>query len=330
MRLFGSDRVASIMGRFGQKEMEPIESPMVSRAIAGAQKRVEVRNAEMRKHLLEYDDVMNKEREVVYHLRDQLLSGDMTRTASVRDRVPGQEQVDLKEVFKEVAADTISDLVARHANARHPEDWAWPELHAEFVMTFLDDFEVKADDLPSLQAEDLVDTLIDKALVRYDQRQQQLGDELFANLLKAALLRTLDVKWRDHLYSLDMVREGINLRAYGEKDPLVEYKHESFKMFDEMMADYRREALTFLFRAELQPGRPPPAGTGPRAGSAQPIRAYKPETTAGTGPGAEPEAGAAKPAGPEPVRRSEAKVGRNDKCPCGSGKKYKKCCGKTT
>jgi len=310
MRLFGSDRVAQIMDRMGQKEMEPIETPMISRAIAGAQKRVEVRNAEMRKHLLEYDDVMNKQREVVYTLRDQLLAG-----------------TDLKGVFKDLAFETIAAMVDKHAQGRHPEDWAWADLRAEFGMAFLADFEPPTDDLQRLVPDVLIEQLVEIALNRFEQRHQQLGDELFGNLLKIALLRTLDSRWRDHLYALDALREGINLRAYGQKDPLLEYKQESFKLFDEMMTEYRREAITFLFRAELTPGpgqKPLPAAPRPQA-TLRTVRAYKPEaeTTPGSGqaPGAEPKARA-------PQRRTEGKVGRNDPCPCGSGKKYKKCCGK--
>jgi preprotein translocase subunit SecA len=314
MRLFGSDRVAQIMDRMGQKEMEPIETPMISRAIAGAQKRVEVRNAEMRKHLLEYDDVMNRQREVVYTLRDQLLAG-----------------TDLKGVFKDLAFETIAAMVDKHAQGRHPEDWAWADLRAEFGMAFLADFEPPTEDLHRLVPDVLIEQLVEIALNRFEQRHQQLGDELFGNLLKVALLRTLDSRWRDHLYALDALREGINLRAYGQKDPLLEYKQESFKLFDEMMTEYRREAITFLFRAEIRgPGGQGARGSGP--GTPEPriprtpaLHAYKPEAEAAPGAGrpsgAEPKARA-------PQRRTENKVGRNDPCPCGSGRKYKKCCGK--
>jgi preprotein translocase subunit SecA len=310
MRLFGSDRVAAIMDRFGQKEMEPIETPMISRAIAGAQKRVEVRNAEMRKHLLEYDDVMNKQREVVYTLRDQLLVG-----------------TDLKGVFKDLAFETIAAMVDKQAQGRHPEDWAWVDLRTEFGMAFLADFEPPTQDLHRLVPDVLIEQLVEIALNRFEQRRQQLGDELFGNLLKIALLRTLDSRWRDHLYALDALREGINLQAYGQKDPLLEYKQESFKLFDEMMTEYRREAITFLFRAELTPGpgqKPLPATPGPQA-TLRTVRAYKPEAEVAPGSGRSSDA---EPKAQAPTRRTESKVGRNDPCPCGSGKKYKKCCGK--
>jgi preprotein translocase subunit SecA len=333
MRLFGSDRVASIMERFGQKEMEPIESPLVTRAIAGAQKRVEVRNAEIRKHLLDYDDVMNKQREVVYHLRDQVLEGVLGApdepVEADTDDASGEEDLplpskNLTQLYRQLAREAIEDIVAKYTTERQPEDWDWSGLHGEFVMAFLGDFELKDDDKVGLRPEGLVEYMYERALVRFDQRRQQLGDEVFGNLLKVALLRILDARWRDHLYGLDMVREGINLRAYGQKDPLIEYKQESFKMFDEMMTEYRREAITFLFRAEIR-GQPPPAREPSR-----PVRAYKPQAEATEETKDRPPAEAGKPASARPVRRAEAKVGRNDPCPCGSGKKYKKCCGQSS
>jgi preprotein translocase subunit SecA len=192
------------------------------------------------------------------------------------------------------------------------------ELRGEFVLTFLADFEVTPDDMAGLTPEVLLDRLLGIALDRFEQRRRQLGDELFNSLLRVALLRTLDAKWRDHLYALDLVREGINLRAYGQKDPLIEYKQESFRMFDEMMADFRKEALTFLFRAELK-GTP----SEPRR-PARPLHAYKPDA-ARSEAGIDPSPAAAPG---QPARRTADKVGRNDPCPCGSGRKYKKCCGK--
>ena len=216
-------------------------------------------------------------------------------------------------------------MVEKHAQGNHPEEWAWADLRAEFGMAFLADFEIPADDLPRLNIETLADQLLEIATNRFHQRRQQLGDQLFANLLKVALLRTLDSRWRDHLYALDALREGINLQAYGQKDPLLEYKQGSFKLFDEMMTEYRREAITFLFRAEIKPTDRRPPATDLRPLTSDPrARAYKPEA------GSEPAAASPVAAGPRasPQRRTQTKVGRNDPCPCGSGKKYKKCCGK--
>ncbi len=301
MRLFGSERVATIMDRFGAKEMEPMTHPLVSRAIENAQKRVEMRNFEIRKHLLEYDDVMNKQREVVYHLRDAVLKGE-----------------NLKQVYDDMAGDLIDSIVAKYAVGRYPEEWQWEEMKAEFGLTFLADITVPDDEIPKMKPEFLQERLNEIAQLRYEQRLQELRSELFNDLLKFVLLRTIDGKWRDHLYGLDSVREGISLRAYGQKDPLVEYKQESFRMFDEMMADFNKEATSLLFRAQVQPQAQ--AERRPQAA----VRAYKP-TAAAERPegGREPEAAMAT------VQRDQPKVGRNDPCPCGSGKKYKKCCGKT-
>lgn len=317
MRLFGSDRIAAIMDRLGQKEMEPIENPLVTRAIANAQKRVEMRNADIRKHLLEYDDVMNKQREVVYQLRDLLLSLPVIRETVNSEISPeDSEPTDLKQVFQQLAAATISEMVNRCASSRHSEEWDWQQFRTEYGMLFLSD-------IPTFEhpvsVEQVIDQLTAQSLRRFDERRHQLGDEAFAYLLKAALLYTLDAKWRDHLYALDLVREGINLRAYGQKDPLLEYKQESYQMFDTMMSEYRREAITILFRAEMRQS-PPTSQTTPT----RRVRAYKPEARQGS---STDDTGTDSPT-PAPLRRANAKIGRNDPCPCGSGKKYKKCCGR--
>jgi preprotein translocase subunit SecA len=301
MRLFGSERVAALMDQFGAKEDEPIIHPLVSRAIEGAQKRVEIRNSEIRRHLLDYDDVMNRQREVVYNLRNSIL-----------------QQTDPRPVYDDLAAGHIQALVAKTAaSAKYADEWDWDGLRQELQFTFLADIQVDAGERGRVNAGDLSTMLTDIASRRYDERKEELGGELLVELCRFVFLRTIDARWRDHLYALDMVREGISLRAYGQKDPLVEYKQESFRMFDDMMADLRKEALTALFRAQVQAGedrrRPQPR---------QPIHAYKPEVSA------EGEAGVKEQPKAAQVRRAEVKVGRNDPCPCGSGKKYKKCCGK--
>jgi preprotein translocase subunit SecA len=301
MRLFGSERVATIMDRFGAKEMEPMTHPLVSRAIENAQKRVEMRNFEIRKHLLEYDDVMNKQREVVYHLRDSVLKGE-----------------NLKQVYDDMAADLISNMAGKYAVGRYPEEWLWEEMKADFGLTFLTDINIPTDEIRKLNPEILGERLTEIGQARYGHRQEELGPELFNDLLKFVLLRTIDGKWRDHLYGLDSVREGISLRAYGQKDPLVEYKQESFRMFDEMMAEFNKEATSLLFRAQVKPQAQ--AERRPTAS----VRAYKPEAAS-----ERPAGGGGPESTPATVQYAQPKVGRNDPCPCGSGKKYKKCCGKT-
>ncbi len=300
MRLFGSERVAAIMDRFGAKEDEPIEHPLVTRALEGAQRRVEIRNAEIRRHLLEYDDVMNRQRDVIYTMRDTVL-----------------READLRPVFEEMAAGLAERLVARiSANSKYPAEWDWEGLRAELGVTLLADLSLGEEERQRVTAASLRQMLTDIAARRYDERQEELGAELFRDVARYVFLRTIDSKWRDHLYSLDLLREGIGLRAYGQKDPLIEYKQESFRMFDEMLGDLYREALTVLFRAQVQADDRRPKPTTRAA-----VRAYKPDA------GATEEAETAAPT-VVPARRDAPKVGRNDPCPCGSGKKYKRCCGK--
>ncbi len=297
MRLFGSDRVAAIMDRFGAKEMEPIEHPLVSRAIENAQKRVEARNFEIRKHLIEYDDVMNKQREVVYKLRDTILKGES-----------------LIEVYQQAVSSLVEGILAKYAITKYPEEWQWDEIRGEYGLIFLTDFNIEEETKKQITSETLLEKLTEIANQRFEQRKQELGEELFNDLLKFVFLRTIDTKWRDHLYALDLLREGIGLRAYGQKDPLIEYKQESFRMFDETMSDYYKEAVTLLFRAQVK--------TTERKAQPQAIKAYKPTISAQStqGPAESPP--------PKTVsQRTTVKVGRNEPCPCGSGKKYKKCCG---
>jgi len=298
MRLFGSERVAAIMDRFGAAEDEPMEHSLVTRAIANAQKRVEVRNAEIRRHLLEYDDVMNRQREVVYDLRDAVLGKD-----------------DLRPVYDELVSGLVGSLVAKAAAAsKYAEEWDWEGLLAEFGLIFLADVRIDPDDRRQMTPDRLEKLLTEVASRRYDERREELGPELLRDLARFVFLRTIDAKWREHLYALDMVREGIGLRAYGQKDPLVEYKQESFRLFEETMADFQKEALTLLYRAQVQtadqPRRPAPARM---------VHAYKPSADGGAEPA---------PGQPTPAGRQEVRIGRNDPCPCGSGKKYKKCCGR--
>ncbi len=304
MRIFGSDRVAEIMDRFGGEEQKPLTHPLVTRAIANAQKRVEENHFEIRKHLLEYDDVMNKQREVIYKIRDEVLLGD-----------------DLSDRVVKFFDDAIEDMIMRHTDPKaNPEEWDWEALKGEFNLLFLTDVDIPQDRILKMRQEELLDLMLDRAKEKLAAREKDFEPGLFREMLKFVLLGTVDSKWRDHLYSLDALREGISLRAYGQKDPLIEYKQESFRMFDDLQRDMARDASGLVFRAqprpqtrrpvrtqELKPGiRPEPANAG----------------AAGTGPRRN-----AAVQGQAAVRVAE-KVGRNDPCPCGSGKKYKKCCGR--
>ncbi|MEO0072910.1 MAG: preprotein translocase subunit SecA [candidate division WOR-3 bacterium] len=299
MRLFGSDRIANLMDRLGVKEMEPIQNPLVSKAIENAQKRVEARNFEIRKHLLEYDDVMNKQREVVYHLRDRILQGE-----------------NLEEIYYESVEEIINQLASKYASAKNPEEWDWEGLRGEFGLIFLADFTVEKEELDKIRPEVLKAALKKIAENRLAERKQELGEDIFKSLAKAVFLRIIDAKWRDHLYALDILREGVGLVAYGQKDPLIEYKQESFRMFNEMMSEFYRDAVSLLLRAQVELPK--------ERRVSQPMYAYKPEITS-VGLNEQSKKEVIKPKQPQLI--TSPKVGRNDPCPCGSGKKYKKCCG---
>jgi preprotein translocase subunit SecA len=292
MRIFGSDNVASIMDRFGGEEQKPITHPLVTRAIANAQKRVEENHFEIRKKLLEYDDVMNKQREEIYRRRDELLRGE-----------------NLTQIVHHLFEDAIEDILLRNTDPRvNPEEWEWDTIRTEFNMLFLTETALPKDDLGKFKQEQLLDLLIEKARERLSWREQELGKEKFHEMLKFILLGSLDSRWRDHLYALDDLRQGISLRAYGQRDPLLEYKQESHKLFDELRVDVAKNSSGLAFRAQPQV----------RERTTQKTKEYKP--SASVRPGEQP-------AKQKTVVR-EKKVGRNDPCPCGSGKKYKKCCGR--
>jgi preprotein translocase subunit SecA len=292
MRIFGSDRVAEIMDRFGGEEQKPLTHPLVTKAIANAQKRVEENHFEIRKHLLEYDDVMNKQREVIYKMRDGVLKGE-----------------NLKEQAIKFFEDAVEDILLKNTDPKtNPEEWDWESIKGEFNLVFLTDVIIPKEKIPKMKQEELLDILLEKAKERLLWREQDLGEEVFSELLKYVLLGTIDSKWRDHLYALDALREGIRLRAYGQKDPLIEYKHESFKMFDELMSETAKHAAGLIFRAQPRPMERRPQRT----------QEYKPSL-------------AAKPGAPVAKQKAvvgKKKIGRNEPCPCGSGKKYKKCCGR--
>jgi len=300
MRIFGSDRVADIMDRFGGEEQKPLTHPLVTRAIANAQKRVEENHFEVRKHLLEYDDVMNMQREVIYKIRDEILLGENLKDRAVK-------------FFEEA----IEDSIMKHTDPRtNPEEWDWEAIRGEFNLIFLTDVTIPQDSIPKMKQEELLDLLLERAKEKLEWREKEFEPGLLHEMLKFVLLGTVDSKWRDHLYALDALREGISLRAYGQKDPLIEYKHESFKMFDELQRDLARDASGLVFRAQPRPHVRKP----------QRVHEYKPSARLQQAGQAAAQGGEGKPAGATVMVAD--KVGRNDPCPCGSGKKYKKCCGR--
>ena len=238
MRLFSSDRVASIMDRMGIEEGEVISAGMVTRAISGAQKKVEVRNFGIRKHLLEYDDVMNQQRQVVYDIRNQALSGE-----NMRDSV------------YQVLDDFIYEEINSQAETGDPDMWDWEYLKQRFASHIMVDisYEKLQSELDEIDNnEKIIDWILSEAKSIYKAREDLIPEQIIRSFERFITLRTIDEKWKDHLYAMDQLREGINLRAYGQKNPLLEYKSEGFKMFQEMMADMSATTIQRLFRTQLQ------------------------------------------------------------------------------
>ena len=315
MRIFGSDRISTIMQKLGMQEGEEIQHPLVTRAIATAQKRVEDRNFEIRKHLLEYDDVMNRQREIIYAERDRLLYGEKMR----------------EHVF-EMIEEVLEGILGAYVHPDIREEDKNPDGLADiFKSKFgIDCGEIIKENINNIDF--LREDILKKISDHYDAREREFTSERMRYLERFILMQILDSKWKDHLYSLDNLKEGIGLRAYGQKDPLVEYKREAFVLFDGMTMGIKEEAIELIFRMEVVKEQKisSPLESLSRA-------QYIHAESSGLAPGMQEETGAA--AGPsvlsapkeeaktQPVRREEPKVGRNDDCPCGSGKKYKKCCG---
>ena len=239
MRLFSSDRVASIMDRMGIEEGEVISAGMVTRAISGAQKKVEVRNFGIRKHLLEYDDVMNQQRQVVYDIRNQALSGK-----------------NMRESVYQVLDDFIFEEISSQADLGDPDIWDWEYLKQRFASHIMVDVSLQKiqNELSEIDYdnEKIIDWILKEAKSIYRSREELIPEDIIRGFERFITLRTIDEKWKDHLYSMDQLREGINLRAYGQKNPLLEYKSEGFKMFQEMMNDMSAITIKRLFRTQLQ------------------------------------------------------------------------------
>ena len=239
MRLFSSDRVASIMDKMGIEEGEVISAKMVTRAISNAQKKVEVRNFGIRKHLLEYDDVMNQQRQVVYDIRNQALSGE-----------------DMYGTTEQILDDFIMDEIEAQSVMGTPDMWDWDHLKQSFASHILVDVSLEQIQTSTgnsdLTANDIADWVVENAKSIYKARESLLPEDALRGFERFVILRTIDDKWKDHLYAMDQLREGINLRAYGQKNPLLEYKSEGFKMFQEMMTDMNSVTVQRLFRTQLQ------------------------------------------------------------------------------
>ncbi|MEN8005421.1 MAG: preprotein translocase subunit SecA [Candidatus Krumholzibacteriota bacterium] len=311
MRLFSPDRIIKVMDRLGVEEGEVITHSMVTKAIEKAQVRVETQNYEIRKHLLQYDDVVNKQREVIYSLR--------------RDAVEG---VNLRDQIRDFIHNAVNGIMAECADRDNaPDFWEMDKLARLYQGLVLAPVPLEPEEHLDTGYEAIEDKLTQFAMSKYEGKESHLGDDLARQLEKFVLLQILDEQWRDHLNELIMLRSGIGLRSYGQRDPLVEYKAESFHLFQAMMDNLERSTISLFFRAELAR---PPQQEEPDLDKVQ--TSHQEVSAYGQGPApredaASPMKAGGGPAPAQPVHREEPKVGRNDPCPCGSGKKYKKCCG---
>ncbi len=296
LRLFGSDKLKGLMDRFGMEEGEPIEHSFISKAIEQAQKKVEAHNFEIRKHLLEYDDVMNRQREVIYAQRKEILASE-----------------NIKDWITDMIKDVVQGLVEEIALEKTPpQEWNLKALEDRFFGIF--GFRPEIPEEIS-GPEELSEKLSTQALNAYEAKEQEVGTELMRHLERMFLLHTIDTLWKDHLLSMDHLREGIGLRGYAQQDPLQEYKREAFQMFADLIERIKEHTLSFLFRVQVTREEEVERMEEERKNQRLRLVYSRGE-----------EAQEEKPKR-KPIRRGR-KIGRNDPCPCGSGKKYKKCCGR--
>ena len=294
LRIFGGERITGIMEKLGMQDGEPIEHNMISRAIENAQSRVEGHNFEIRKTLLEYDDVMNQQREVIYRQRREALDGKSLKPS-------------ILEMIREKAEEIAETFAAEKV---HPEEWDRKGLEAAVYKQF--NFRLNSDDQDSrddLSRDTLADFIFEAASDLYNQREALVGADEFRHLERVVMLQTVDNLWKDHLLSMDHLKEGIGLRGYAQQNPLIVYKKEGYEMFQDMIGRIQEETLGILFRIQIA----------------------EPEKIEELRKSEEKQlffSGAEEPAKKKPVKRATKKIGRNAPCPCGSGRKYKKCCGR--
>ncbi len=288
MKLFGSEKLMGLVETLGMEEDMPIEHSLLTRSIENAQKKVESRNFDIRKHVLQYDNVMNKQREVIYAQRRQVLMGE-----------------DIKASIMDMLTEVISDAVDNYTvGSQYPEEWDIAGLLEYLQNIFLPKRAIKPEDIMQMDREELKEALQNIGLKVYEAKEAEIGSEDMRELERVILLRVVDTKWMDHLDAMDQLREGINLRAYGQQDPVQAYQVEGYDMFLDLVKSIKEDTVKYIYNVSVNriPRRE---------------KVAEPVATSSDGTG-----GARKPV------VKDVKIGRNDPCPCGSGKKYKRCCGK--
>ncbi|MBA7499623.1 Protein translocase subunit SecA [subsurface metagenome] len=301
MRLFGSDRISGIMEKLGMEEDIPIEHPLVTRSIESAQKKVEGRNFEIRKQLLDFDNEMEYQRKVIYEQRRMVL-----------------ESKDVKEHILEMVKDTIESILKNYTNKEiYPEEWDWSGLKDHFMQIFSISLVIPKEEIPKLSIPKLQDILTEKAFEIYKLREKEFTPSLMRQIETMIVLRVVDREWKDNLRRLDELKQGIGLRAYGQKDPLMEYHFEANNMFQDMINSIKEEVVKFIYKVRL------------KKEESQGVRQIRRETPAPMVSSQTKKLPFVKRKGlGEEEGKRKKKIGRNDPCPCGSGLKYKYCCGK--
>ncbi len=296
LRIFGSQRISGVMSRLGMEEGQPIEHSLITRAIENAQKRVEAHNFDIRKHLLEYDDVMNKQREVIYGLRKRVL---------------GQEGVaeEIQETVEELAENLVDSIADEKT---YPEEWDYRRLSESAMRLFSVVLDLRPEETSGMTREKLLEKVLTRAKEVYSRKEVEFSAETMRYLERIIYLQTIDFLWKEHLLAMDHLKEGIGLRGYGQRNPLQEYQKEGYDMFTELISTIKEETIQKIFRVQI--ARPE------EVSRFEPVR-QQPMVMSHGGDGEVEEKA-------QPVKRTGKKVGRNDPCPCGSGKKYKKCHGK--
>ncbi|MBP9853404.1 MAG: preprotein translocase subunit SecA [Candidatus Omnitrophica bacterium] len=315
MRLFASDRIIGFMDKLGMEEGQVLEHPWLNKALENAQKRVENHNFEIRKHLLEYDDVMNRQREVVYDLRRLVL-----------------ESSDIKYLIFEAIQNVISPMVNEHLfTARGDENaWNFDGLNTYLKTAFHYDMSAHKDQLEGKPQEEILQIIMNDLNNFYSQREKEFGAEAMRSMERMLMLNTIDSKWKDHLYAMDLLKEGIGLRSYGQRDPLVEYKKEGFFMFETMHASINQEVAELILKLQpVSPGHRIKSvfGSLPQNLVHDEAQDFRKMTRTAASSSSDNQLRPPEVQKIAPARNEGPKVGRNDLCPCGSGKKYKKCCG---
>ena len=294
MRLFGSERIIGMVDRLGLDDDQPIEASILSNSIENAQKQLENNNFNRRKNVLTYDDVMNQQRKIIYEQRKEVLDG-----------------ADLHEKIMGMMDETIEQAVMQNMNPETPEEWNFDALRSRFFGTLCtkDDFRYSDEDLESITPDDVLEMLTERAEKLYDEKEKQFGSDQLREVERVILLKNVDSKWMDHLDAMDDLKESIGLNVYAQRNPVTEYRIQSADLFDAMIASIREDTVRMLLSAM------PVSQNGP-------IKRVEVAKVTGEG-----FAGGPAPKKKPTVVKKAAQVGRNDPCPCGSGKKYKKCCG---